>query len=160
MRTVRAFGFLIYFLLFGCESKIREVGFLDSTHFSRSKLRNSGYFVSHPPTMRLDVDEWYQKGDDSSFWMGKPDSLAPFSNGFGIRLGFPDSARTMGWDLPIIERAQSSVMDSIIIWNIRKSDSGYYLAEAQLRDIKFLTTSTTLAGIDSMIACISSLSSR
>lgn len=136
------------------------IALLDSTEFSKTKLRNSGYSVKHPTTMQLSVDEWYHKWQDSSFSISKPDSLPPYSNTFGIILELPDSAKVMGWDLPIIDQVQSQVMGSIIDWNIHKSDNGYFVADSRLRDIRFVTTSVTRTGIDSMIACISTLSSR
>jgi hypothetical protein len=110
--------------------------------------------------MQLSVDEWKHKWQDSSYWISKPDSLPPYSNTFGIRIGLPDSTKIMGWNLPIIDQVRSQVMGSIIDWNIHKSNNGYFLADARLGDIRFVTTSVTRAGIDSMIACVSTFSSE
>jgi hypothetical protein len=160
MRKVFAFGFLLLLFISSCRPKPKIVASLKVTQFQRTVLRKSGYAVNHPVSMQLDIDEFYHPWQDSSFWISKPDSLPPYSNTFAIRLGFPDSAKAMGWDLPIIEQVQSVVMGAIIKWDVRKSDTGYFVADARLRDIKFLATSVTRTGIDSMIACISTFSPR
>ena len=160
MRKVIVIFIIIQILLSGCQTKSKMIDSLDSIEFSKTKLRNSGYFVKHPTTMQLSVDEWYHSWQDSSFVICKPDSLPPYSNTFGIRLGCPDSAKFMGWDLPIIARVQSQVLGSIIDWSIRKSDTGYFVADARRRDMKFVATSVTQPGIDSMIALVSTLSLR
>lgn len=110
--------------------------------------------------MQLSVGEFRQATDDHSFVFGKADSLAPYSNVFAIGLKVPDSVHALGFDLTVIEQVQSEVLGTVVNWYVRKSDSGYFVADARLRDMKFLGTSVTQTGIDSMIALVSTLSSR
>jgi hypothetical protein len=147
-------------IFFACQNGPKKIGPVNPNGLVETRLGSSGYRVKHPSTMQLSVGEFRQAGDNNTFLFGKADSLAPYSNVFEIGLKVPDSAHPFGFNLPVIERVQSEVLGMVVDWNVRKSDSGYFVADARLGDMKFITTSVTLNGIDSMIALVSTLSSR
>ena len=120
--------------LFGCQHAVRKIDFINVSTLTETPLRYSGFFVKHPVALQLSVDEWYQKEQKSNFWFCKKDSLPPYSNTFAIGLNVPDTVKLMGYDLPIIEQVQSEVLGALVKWNIRKSDTGYYVADGRLRE--------------------------
>src|SRR5687767_2758927 len=121
-----------------CQNGPRKINTPNSDGLVQTHLGSSGYQVKHPSTMQLSVGEFPQAGDEHSFVFSKPDSLAPFSNVFAIGLNMTDSIQALGFDLPIVEKVQSKVLGTVIDWNIRKSDTGYFVADARLRDMKFM----------------------
>jgi hypothetical protein len=147
-------------MFFACQNRPKKIGLLDSNGLVETRLGSSGYQVKHLSTMQLSVDEFRKDRDDHTFVFGKMDSLPPYSNVFAIGLKVADSTHSIGFDLPIIERVQSEVLGKVVDWNVRKSDTGYFVADARLRDMKFVATSVTQTGIDSMIALVSTLSSQ
>jgi hypothetical protein len=155
------FYFIFFVLLFlACRNRSRTISLPNTNALVETQLGTSGYRVKHPVTMQLSVGEFRQAGDDHTFVFSKADSLAPFSNVFAIGLNVPDSSHSFGFNLPVVEQVRSEVLGTVVNWNVHKSDTGYFVADARLRDMKFVATSVTQAGIDSMIALVSTLSSR
>ena len=93
--------------------------------------------------MQLSIDEFHRDGKDLSFGFCKRDSLPPYSNTFFIGLKVSDSAHAFGFNLPVIEELQSEVLGTVVNWNVRKSDSGYFVVDARLKDLQFVGTSST-----------------
>ena len=162
LKTIISFIFC-FSLFFACQNKTKKIRLLDSNGFVETKLGNSGYLVKHPNTMQLDISELQYAKDYPTFLFCKQDgSLIPYSNAFAIGFEVPDSNHSLGFDLPVFEKVRSEVLGTVIDWNIRKNDTGhtYFVADARLRDMKFVATAVTQTGIDSMISLVSTLSSR
>lgn len=98
--------------------------------------------------------------DTNHNYLGQKEQQATHSNTFAIGLKASDSAHALGIDLPVIEVMQSEVLGTNVNWTVRKNDKGFFVVDARLKDIRLVGTSSTKTGIDSMVALMSTLSSR
>ena len=125
--------------------------------FSETRLGKSGYLIKHPESMRLSVSEFSKESSGHSFCFSKQESLNPYSDAFCISWQLPDSIQTIGFDLPVTQRIRTQVLGEFVDWSVRKSISGYFVADARVYDWRFLATAVSQAGLDSMIALASTL---
>ncbi|NCU05211.1 MAG: hypothetical protein GXC73_14625 [Chitinophagaceae bacterium] len=60
----------------------------------------------------------------------------------------------------IIDKARSTVLNSVVTWKINRTETGYYQANANRSKLSLQASASTREGLDSMIAIISTLSSH
>ena len=161
MITIKYFGALLLLLTVSCkESTLKFIDTAADPNLEEERLGQSSYYVKLPSTMF--IEEARGKEGQLGYGLWLIDSLNRYVSSHGfieIEHGNP-----IGWepDCDIsVEKVRSNLLNDIIKWTICKSETGdYFSAIAYPGKLYLKAQSRTRTGLDSMIATISTLTSR
>lgn len=161
MKRLRCFGALLLLLAVSCNEFALK--FIDTASYSNlreERLGQSSYYVKIPSTMFIDEARGKEGQLGYGLWLIDSAKMYLGPNGFiEIEHGNP-----IGWepDCDIsIEKVRSKLLEGTVKWTICKSEEGNYFSAIAYWGKLFLeANSRTRTGLDSMIAIISTLTSK
>jgi hypothetical protein len=129
-------------------------------NLKEERLGQSTYYVKFPSTMF--IEEARGKEGQLGYGLWQVDSIKRYESPSGfIEI---EHGKPIGWkpDCDIsVEKVRSNFLDGITTWKICKNENGsYYSAITNHGKLRLEASSRTRPGLDSMIAIISTLSSR
>jgi hypothetical protein len=156
-------AFIIVLITTAISCKGQDVKFIEAATYPNLKeerLGQSSYYLKFPSTMF--IDEARGKEGQHGFGLWQIDSINRYVSPSGfIEL---EHGRPIGWEPDCdvsIEKVCSNILDGNTKWTICKSETGnYYNAIAYKGKLTLSASSRTRQGLDSMIAIISTLTSR
>lgn len=151
----------ICLFMFSCRDrdyKIIEAASYDGLYEQR--LGESTYYLRFPSSMF--IEEARGKEGQLGYGIYSKDSVNIFTSSSGfieLERGRPIGGGRPGID-NIVEESRSTIMNKPVKWEIGLTETGRYQAAAYQEELTFEASSSTRNGLDSMIAIISTLSSR
>lgn len=155
---------LLYFLFFlftiSCnESNLKLIKKASYPNLKEERLGQSIYHVKYPPTMF--IEETRGKEGQVGYGLWQIDSTMrykSFSGFIEIEHGNPIGEQS---DIEnTVEKVRSIIHNKSVVWKIGITETGYYEATAFWNKLTLNASALTREGLDSMIAILSTLSSR
>jgi len=155
--------YIISFLvLFGVSCGKTELRFIPTATYpslKEERLGQSSYYVEIPESIFIDEARGVEGQHGFGLW--QRDSVNRFRSSSGFIEIEPGSPIGGGQDNDkLIEKVRSHLLDRIVTWEIRKTETGYFGAGAHKGKLTVGASSLTRNGLDSVIAIIATLSSR
>lgn len=155
---------LLYFLFFlftiSCnESNLKLIEKATYSNLKEEQLGQSEYYVKYPSNMF--IEEAKGKEGQVGYGLWQIDSIMrykSFSGFIEIEHGNPIGGQT---DIEnIVEKVRSIIHNKSVDWKIGITETGYYEATAFWNKLTLNASASRREGLDSMIAILSTLSSR
>jgi len=141
------------------ESNLKLIEKASYPSLKEERLGQSKYFVKYPSSMF--IEEARGKEGQLGYGLWQIDSskwYTSYSGFIEIERGNPIGGRT---DIEnVIDKVRSNMLDESVKWKIGITETGYFNAAASRGKLTLTVSSSTREGIDSMIAIISTLSTR
>jgi hypothetical protein len=140
----------------------RDLKFISSASYPNLKeqrLGQSSYFVKFPANMFIEEAKGKEGQLGYGLWLS--DSIKRFISSSGFIEIEPGRPIGGGSDSDgLIDNVRSPLLNGTVKWKISKTETGWFTAVANKGKLTMDASSSTRAGIDSMIAIIATLSSR
>jgi len=157
----RFFFLFVYLYIVSCgHSNPQLIEKASYLNLKEEQLGDSRYYLKFPSTMFL--EEAQGKEGQLGYGLWQVDS----TNRYGSSSGFIEieHGEPIGWEPDcdiFIQQVRSNFHDGTITWTVCKGELGnYYSAIATHGKLRLEAASRTRPGLDSMIAILSTLSSR
>ena len=158
--TIKIQFTLLALIAFSCnEPNLKLIEEASYPSLKEERLGQSTYYVKIPSNMF--IDEARGKEGQLGYGLYQIDSIKRYERSSGfieIEHGNPIGGGSD--DDKIIEKVRSHFLDGSVKWNISKTETGYFIAVAHHGKLTLDASSPTRTGLDSMIAIITTLSSR